>query len=358
METRFCSLNKIPLIYLYYSFILAFSDYQIKIKLDFESFKKLLKVRDIKLNRSFGIFLDGNIDLEIKSYFENELTLLLYSNINKNMNFSLEEIKKIPISFVLLGERKDVTIYLEDQNKRLHFKKAVYDSGTGTIPKFRKMGFSKLVINEIKDKLKKLKIDGFILEVLQDNKKAINLYLNASFSISRKFYCFNIEKEKLKQNIDLYLRENKESYESIINKIKIKKMKNIFWLKEKDIIKFCKTPISWQNNIKSIKNIFSKISLLALYYDKKLIGLSAIEKSNGDIKFFGVDNNKVKVDNNINLLDKNFIFLSILLDKLINESESKMISILNVDKNCSIYDFLNFIGFNNFINQYEMYIKI
>jgi len=372
MKTKLSSLNKIPLIYLYYSFILAFSDYQVEIKLTYEGFKKLLKVRDIRLNISFGIFLDDIIELETIKYFNDQLSNLL-DNINnevknsvkknsssylkknttdKKINLTTEEIKKIPISFVLLGERKNVSILLEAENKILNFKKAVYDSGTGTVPKFRSMGFSKLIINEIKSKLKKHRVDGFVLEVLEENEKAKNLYLNAGFNISRKFHCYNIEKEKLEENLNLLLAQNKESYESIINKVSIKKMKSLLFFKESNIVRYCNTPLSWQNSIKSIRNILNKISILSIYYKNKLIALSAIEKTNGDIKFIGVDKNYQTI------FENNFTFILILLKAILKETKSKRISLLNIDKKSSIYEYLKIIGFNNFINQFEMYIKI
>ncbi|HPC38614.1 MAG TPA: hypothetical protein PLF21_04805 [Exilispira sp.] len=381
MKTKLLSLNKISSIYLYFSFLLGFSDYQIKTKLTLEGFKRLLKVRDIKLNKSFGIFIDDIVDNQIKEYFEKELYNILKEDISimkfikkekiidNRIKLSFDEIKMIPISFLLLGERKNITAFIEDEfskenkNKMIKLKKAVYDSGTATIPIFRGMGFSKLIINETIKNLKKNKIDGFILEVLQDNKKAKNLYIDSGFNISRKFYCYKIEKEKLEENLENILNNNKVNLQDIKIK-KLGKIYTILALKEDKLIKLSRSIPSWQNSLKSVKNILDQVSILALYYNKKLIGLGCIEKINGDIKFLAVSYpqpSEIKNKDSLNfkdLIKYDEFFKTTLLKALLKETFSRKISILNVDKSSELSEFLSMVGFDNFVNQYEMYFKI
>ncbi|MEJ5274043.1 MAG: hypothetical protein WH035_07920 [Spirochaetota bacterium] len=381
MKTKLLSLNKISSIYLYFSFLLGFSDYQIKTKLTLEGFKRLLKVRDIKLNKSFGIFIDDIVDNQIKEYFEKELYNILKEDISimkfikkekiidNRIKLSFDEIKMIPISFLLLGERKNITAFIEDEfskenkNKMIKLKKAVYDSGTATIPKFRGMGFSKLIINETIKDLKKNKIDGFILEVLQDNEKAKNLYIDSGFNISRKFYCYKIEKEKLEENLENILNNNKVNLQDIKIK-KLGKIYTILALKEDKLIKLSRSIPSWQNSLKSVKNILDQVSILALYYNKNLIGLGCIEKINGDIKFLAVSYpqpSEIKNKDSLNfkdLIKYDEFFKTTLLKALLKETFSRKISILNVDKSSELTEFLSMVGFDNFVNQYEMYFKI
>ena len=356
MKTKILSLEKIPLIYLYYSFIIAFSDYEIKVKLTFKSFKNLLKTRDVKLSLSYGVFIDQKIDKETLNYFENQLAILLpeKSIINKDKNrirLNEKKIKKIPISFILCGFRKNFSIYCEKEDKILKFKKALYDSGTATLPFYRGKGFSKSLLKYIIQNSRKKNIDGFILEVLQNNEKAKNLYLSFGFNISRKFFCYRAEKINLVNTLNENLKNNLE-INNLSKKIKIKKLtlaNFIKYTKDKEI--FLKT-ISWQNSIESVKNIFKKITSIAIFYEKKLIAIGAIENFNGDIKFLAINNNINEEFKKNNLIE------SILLLELIKYTNNKNISFLNIDNSMATKIFLEKINFINFINQYEMFLNL
>ncbi|MFN3411656.1 MAG: GNAT family N-acetyltransferase [Exilispira sp.] len=358
MKTKIRSLDKIPIKSLYYSFLIAFSDYEIKVKLNYKSFKTLLKIRDVNLSLSYGLFINEKLNYGYISYFNDHLSILLEKKIKLNTS----QIKKIPISFILCGYRKNFSILIEEkENKKLVFKNAVYDSGTATIPEFRNKGYSKILLKYSIEKFKEKKIDGFILEVLENNEKAKNLYISAGFSISRKFYCYKGLKETIKNTIENKVNEfNKEIlkeqdkeflFKDLINEISFKNLSlkklNQEYKKFKDLF----DTISWQNSIQSVINIYNQVKITGLYINDKLAALGCIEERIGDIKFLIIVDDYYKNDK------IKFLLQMLLLSKLINDINNKNISFLNIDNNSQLKEFLDKMEFNNFINQFEMYLK-
>lgn len=388
MEIKIKTLKNTPLVFLYYSFIMAFSDYQVNIKLSYKSFKNLIKTRDVDLSKSFAIFLekpeknnksnnktikneienkkikienlpDLNIE-KINVYYETELSKIL----EKKIKIKKIDIYKIPISFILCGIRKNFDIYIEKEDKILTFGKAAYDSGTGTIPIFRGKGLSKLLLNESKNLLRKNNIDGFILEVLETNEKAKNLYSNAGFLISRRFYCYKVNKQKLLENLKNIINKEICDIDLSTENIKIKSS-DLFTFSSTNILKtsfenFLSSPLSWQNSFKSIKNIKKLLKASYLYINNRLCGIGILQESNSDIKVFSIKIadttfNDIKLKEK---LEKTYLIESLFLKELIKLSKNENISILNIDEKMGLKEFLSFAGFNNFVNQFEMYLKI
>lgn len=387
MEIKIKTLKNTPLVFLYFSFIMAFSDYQVNIKLSYKSFKNLIKTRDVYLSKSFAIFLkkpeknnksenktikneienkkkkienlQDITDEKIIEYYKTELSRIL----GKKIKLKKIDIYKIPISFILCGIRKNVDIYIEKEDKILTFGKAAYDSGTGTIPIFRGKGLSKLLINESKNLLRKNNIDGFVLEVLETNEKAKNIYFNAGFLISRRFYCLKINRQKLLENLERIINKETNDIDLSTENIKIKSSSfSLFSADSKKISldNFLKSPLSWQNSFKSIKNIKKLLKASYLYINNRFCGIGIIQESNSDIKIFSIKTTD-KTFNNIKLkekLEKTYLLQSLFLKELIKLSKNENISILNIDEKMGLKDFLSFSGFNNFVNQFEMYLKI
>lgn len=368
MKTKIKRLDSTPLIYIYYSFLLAFSDYEIKVRLSFKAFKNLLKTRDVKLSSSFGVFLTEYDDANKLKEIEKDLSSLT----EKNIKLDLKMLSKMPISFILVGLRKNVKIFLEEENKVIEFKKAAYDSGTGTMSYFRGQGFGKTLINDTIENLSKSSIDGFILEVLENNEKAKKLYMDSGFQISRKFYCYRISKDQLMENINkilLSIDKNDDAKTDFLLKIKekisVKKLNSFCSIKSKKLEKFSDFQLSWQNSFDSMKNIFNQLSVLGFYFDKKLIGAGIIQRKTGEIKFFDIDRSlhfesliNQQSNNNTKNCDEDFYIEAILLKYLIEQSEGKNVSILNIDSSHKYNLLYQKFGFTNFVNQYEMFTII
>src|SRR5690554_5388605 len=147
----FKTLENVNIEILHDAFVNAFSDYQIKINLPLWKFNNMLQRRGYSAKLSVGAFQDSEL-----------------------------------IGFVLNGARN------------WRGKTTAYDSGTGVIPKYRKQGITTNMFNKVLSMLHNNNIEHYLLEVIQSNKPAVNLYKKQGFTITRTFSCFRIEKAHIK----------------------------------------------------------------------------------------------------------------------------------------------------------------
>jgi len=72
-----------------------------------------------------------------------------------------------------------------------------YDSGTTIIPEYRGNGYAHLLLKKTLSVLKGQAIHTWVLEVLNDNAKAISLYKRIGFTQQREVNCYQIEANTL-----------------------------------------------------------------------------------------------------------------------------------------------------------------
>ncbi len=65
-----------------------------------------------------------------------------------------------------------------------------YDTGTGTVKEYRGQGIAGKIFNHSLPYLKEAGIRQYLLEVLQDNTKAISVYSRMQFKTTRQFDCY------------------------------------------------------------------------------------------------------------------------------------------------------------------------
>jgi ribosomal protein S18 acetylase RimI-like enzyme len=150
-------------------------------------------------------------------------------------------------------------------------KRTVYDSGTGTVPAYRRQGISREMFDFILPTLKENKIEQYLLEVITENEPALRLYENLGFETARRLLVF---KKKETQSISVDANKN----------IEIKQLETIDW---KSFESFWTYFPSWQNSIDAITRILSEKSLiktfLGLYLSDKLIGYAVVFHNSGNI---------------------------------------------------------------------------
>ena len=66
-----------------------------------------------------------------------------------------------------------------------------YDSGTAIWPEYRSLGISKLMAERSNEILKNAGVRRYVLEVLQDNKRAFEIYKKDGFEVTRELICFS-----------------------------------------------------------------------------------------------------------------------------------------------------------------------
>ncbi len=276
------TLNNTGIEILHEAFRNAFSDYQVEMNLSIETFNQMLQRRGYAPEISIGAFKNDRL-----------------------------------VGFVLNGFRN------------LNGKTTVYDIGTGVIIDYRRQGVTSNMLLNVKELLKQKQIEQYLLEVIQSNTSALQLYQNEGFKIQRNFSCFKIDKE---------------SYVPL-NNHKVEHTDQMAWEQLKEFWDF---EPSWQNSIDSVNAASKEFLYSVVRYDNTIAGYGIINKKTGDIPQIAV--NKVYRGKGIGR--------SIVTD-LIENTESPKISTLNVDdKSKCTKDFLIECGFEPIVSQYEMLLII
>lgn len=271
---------------LHTAFIEAFSDYQVKMNLPFEKFKIMLERRGYSPKFSMGAFKDGEL-----------------------------------IGFILNGIRS------------WQGKTTVYDCGTGVIPEYRKQGITSKMFSEVLSLLQGSNIEHYLLEVIQSNDAAVNLYKKQGFFITRDFSCFRIDKNLIRETPFSSIK-----YEPYNIELIDWELFKSFWDFEP----------SWQNSVDSVMAVSDMFEVIIAESDGRTVGYGIIDRVTGDIPQLAVhkDYRGKGIGHNI-------------LKRLIQFTESRNISFINIDNKCtSSIEFLENQGFDNFVNQYEMMLNI
>ncbi|MHA2392799.1 MAG: GNAT family N-acetyltransferase [Promethearchaeota archaeon] len=131
-----------------------------------------------------------------------------FSDYEIPMNLSLDMFKYFNLR---RGVRYDLSIGAIDNGKLIGFilnaidywggKLTPYDCGTGIIPEFRKKGIGNQIFNELLPILRKENVKQYLLEVIQNNTAAYNLYKKRNFKITREFDCLQGERLFIERNL-------------------------------------------------------------------------------------------------------------------------------------------------------------
>lgn len=211
--------------------------------------------------------------------------------------------------------------------------KTAYDTGTGTIKEFRGKGLASKIFQHSIPFLKVTGIPQYLLEVLQHNVKAVSVYKNIGFRVSREFNYFSQKCE------DLKLPANSTSQDFRVKTVDLTEIKML-----SDFMDF--NP-SWQNSFESIFRKPEDFIVLGIVNNQKILGYCIFDPISGDVTQIAV--HKKYRRNGIGTL-------------LINEMEKlnrhHSIKIINTEIDCeSINGFLQYHSISLRGKQFEM-IKI
>lgn len=145
-----------------------------------------------------------------------------------------------------------------------------YDVATGTVPEFRGKGLAKSIFQESLPFLRSAGIEQYLLEVLQENSKAISVYRSIGFEVSREFRYY-------KQVIqDLRFKEVNLCDGYVLQAINI--------LENQEAMEICwDFQPSWQNSFDSIHRNLTPFVALAVLHQSILCGYCVFEPISGDI---------------------------------------------------------------------------
>ena len=213
-------------------------------------------------------------------------------------------------------------------------KLTAYDTGTGIIKEYRKKGIATRMFDESLPILRQHGVKQYLLEVIRSNKSAVELYKKAGFKTTREFDYYISEKDKL----NLKKKFNP-------NDFTIREITNPDWLYLKSFWSF---EPSWQNSIYSINRKFDHFRFLGIYKNEDLVGYGILEKTTGDIPQLAVANRYRRLG-----------LGSLLINFLIDLSESKMIKIINVETSYKPFKaFAESINLVPGAGQYEMLLDL
>jgi ribosomal protein S18 acetylase RimI-like enzyme len=203
-----------------------------------------------------------------------------------------------------------------------------YDTGTGTVREYRGQGIAGKIFTYSLPFLKEAGIRQYLLEVLQNNSKAISVYRRMDFEVTREFDCF-------RQNIgQIIIRDG--NTDCTIAEIGVDSIR-----KAQD---FCDFSPSWQNCVESMERGKSDITCLGAFVSGELVGYCALDVHTGDLSQIAVRGEFRRKG---------------IASRLLRESVSRMktgfVKVLNIDSGCrSLHAFLESSHIPLSSRQYEM----
>ena len=145
-----------------------------------------------------------------------------------------------------------------------------YDTGTGTVKEYRGCGLAGEIFRYSLPFLRQAGIRQYLLEVLQNNHKAITLYRRMQFDTTREFDCF------------------KQSIANIDKIHSVNQCANLrIGLIDVDTVRqaqtFCDFYPSWQNSIESIERAASDLTCIGAFDLYELVGFCVFDRKSGDL---------------------------------------------------------------------------
>ncbi len=225
-------------------------------------------------------------------------------------------------------EHNNLIGYILNFSKKYDGKLFVYNGGTGVIPTKRGNRLTVKMYDYLIPIFKKDKVDTLLLEVLVNNFPAIKTYEKVGFEISRTLKCFrgtiNPKIEKITADIRQLDYCDLELFSS-------------FW-------DFQPT---WQNSREVLQKLKQTNTAIGAFIDDELVGYVIYNPSTKRVNSFAV-----KKQHRNKLIGKN-------LFAYISQHFCNTITIINIDENAApTIKFLENIGLENYVNQYEMKMEL
>jgi ribosomal protein S18 acetylase RimI-like enzyme len=208
---------------------------------------------------------------------------------------------------------------------------SAFDAGTGIIKPHRGKGIAKEMFDFLTPKLKRMRVERFILEVLTENTPAIRAYQKANFKITRELDSFELVFENLRLDdapndtieIQTITKDQLLSFQGYLD-----------WQP------------SWENSLSSIGRISNKVMLIGARYKGMKAGILVYYPMLNWILCLAVNKEyrRRRIASHLLGYLKNSIGEQVQKVRLIN--------VQHTDK--GMIQFLNRVGFKYTFDQYEM----
>jgi ribosomal protein S18 acetylase RimI-like enzyme len=282
---------------------------------------EIKSVKETDFETIFKAYDNAFADYDVQINKEQLQAMLKRRGFNPDLSFAVFEGNEI-VSFILNGIGN------------FNGLPTAYDTSTGTVKEHRGKGLSTKIFEHSIPYLKEANVKQYLLEVLQHNTKAGNVYRKAGFEVTREFNYF-IQKNENVQNI---IKVTETLYS--IEKIDIEKYDFL-----SDCWGFCP---SWQNSFESIKRASEGFVCLGVFAENKLLGYCVFEPISGDVAQIAVDKQHRRKG-----------IASLLLNEIIKLNKSAVVRVINTDISCeSITNFLKAKNMDVTGKQFEMIRKL
>ncbi len=214
-----------------------------------------------------------------------------------------------------------------------HGKPTIYDAGTGMLKDYRGQGHSKQMFRTLVEEVLGDSFNQYLLEVIQGNDPAHQLYLKQGFTVQRELACFKQEAGKLS-----FGKDGPEGLKIAELKLEKGDVPGSFWDFEP----------SWQNHLPPVLRVPSFRGLGA-YLHAELLGYVVFEPEYGDIAQLAVAG-KVRGQG---------IATRLLKEAVSACKEAPEIKVLNIQMDQEeTLGFFRARGFESYVDQYEMMLEL
>lgn len=281
-----------------------------------------MEIRDlgnIDFETLFQGFENAFSDYEIRFQKDEVYSMLKRRGYNPQLSFAAFDNRRI-VAFALNG------------TGRFNGLPTAYDTGTGTVKEYRGQGLAGRILSYSIPLLKEAGIRQYLLEVLQNNSKAISVYRRSHFEVTREFDCF-------RQAIGQVECPDGDAG-CVVMPVDVGTIIQAQ--------KFFDIRPSWQNSIDSIARAGSDITCLGAFISGEMIGFCAFDIRTGDLSQIAVDGRYRRKG-----------IASRLLREALMRFETDFVKILNIDSGYpAMHAFLESRNIHVASRQYEMLLPL
>lgn len=224
---------------------------------------EIRSLEHIDFDTLFRGFESAFSDYEIRFYKDEVCSMLERRGYDPMMSFAAFDGGKI-VAFTLNGVG--------------HFNgiPTAYDTGTGTVKAYRGQGLAGKIFSHSIPFLKSAGIRQYLLEVLQNNDKAIAVYGRMAFRTTRVLDCFRQSVSDIR-NLDTISDSFCRIMPIDIDSVRGAQL-------------FCDFCPSWQNNFESIERGKSGLTFLGAFQASQMTGYCVFDSVTGDLSQIAVHN--------------------------------------------------------------------
>lgn len=257
------------------------------------------------------------------------------------ISFEKEEVRSMlerrgynpEVSFALF-DKGEIAAFTLNGTGVFNGRPTAYDTGTGTAKEYRGMGLAGEIFSRSIPFLKECGVEQYLLEVLQNNQKAISVYRKLGFEITRELDCFRQMLSEVK-----FPASMKKGSLTIVP---------ADFCAVTSAQDFCDFLPSWQNSIDSIRRGQAGLTSLGAFADNSLIGYCVFDASTGDLTQIAVKDEYRRKG-----------VATRLLHQTVNRLNTDFLKVLNVSStDSSLPAFLESRNIPRASKQFEMQLQL